>query len=123
MSKSLWRSNIVATYFDTNRIGENRECILDLINSLASLLSLECVASVDCFMAKDGVNPMNPLASGAVCDLFYVRATANTKMSYKAFESLILKISHSISDDISEGVMLCPQKREYLIEYPYPSIK
>lgn len=123
MSKSYWRSNIIATYFDTNRIGENRDCILELINSLAFFLALDCVVTVDCFLAKDGVNPVNPLESGAVCDMIYVKSTKRTKMSYKAFESLILKISDSISDEISEGMMLCPQEREYLLDYPYPNIK
>jgi hypothetical protein len=114
-----WRSNIVACYFSTDMIGKYRKCVMDLFDTLATIHSLECIASKDCLMTDDPLDGKKP-AAWSIFDIVYVRSTPRTTISRLKFEKMIQAIFDREDGDDSKEYLVCPMLQSGLKKFPYP---
>jgi hypothetical protein len=119
MNSMPWRSNIVACYFSTDMIGKYRKCVMDLFDTLATIHSLECIASKDCLMTDDPLDGKKP-AAWSIFDIVYVRSTPRTTISRLKFEKMIQAIFDREDGDDSKEYLVCPMLQSGLKKFPYP---
>ena len=94
---------------------------MDLFDTLATIHSLECIASKDCLMTDDPLDGKKP-AAWSIFDIVYVRSTPRTTISRLKFEKMIQAIFDREDGDDSKEYLVCPMLQSGLKKFPYPKI-
>ncbi len=117
--KTLWRINVVVSYFDVSCVKPYRGILIKLLKDLASIYKLDYSVADD---YQDLVSEEEESSEEKfIYDIIYFRSNKYTRIEKKEFQSVINCMFKSVPSVFFEGVEIDTQLYKFLKFYPFPT--